>query len=97
MSLLLLFGGAQVASDDRNFTATWEQVAATWSATMVGPGVSPQPIPPSAGYPELPRLPEIQILTLRGTFEQKPAIWSATMEVDNDPDDLEELLRLGAL
>lgn len=33
MSLLLLLQGASAgASDDRDFTATWEQVAATWDA-----------------------------------------------------------------
>lgn len=88
MSLLLLLGGASApAGDDRTFTATWEQVAAVWSATATGPG-TPESL---SEFPmALERLEQLPA-KFAGRWRQPPASWRAAVDHNDDEITLIEL------
>lgn len=88
MSLLLLLQGAQVAGDDRTFTATWEQSAATWDATVSVPVVV------TGVTPRGPRLGAATVTGAAGarrkrvvavaTFAQAAASWRSDFDFNDD-------------
>jgi hypothetical protein len=88
VSLLLLLQGAGVASDDRTSTATWEQAAATWNATLATPlaaqGVTPRGPHLGAATVAGPAGRRRRRLTMNATFIQRAPSWRAEADVNDD-------------
>lgn len=83
-------------SDLVNSTGEWTQ-SNSWAAELSqvlqqgGGGFAgrrPMPFRPA---------PEIQLVTVRASFVQQPAQWSADMDVDRMPADIEDLVLAGVL